>query len=220
MRKLIYIALLLAFVFAAGFAVAEHYGYTDPELVEEWMRGLRQSTGSAAVVAGVIVALLVVDLLFPVPSSVVMALSGMLLGPVLGGLVSSLGAMAAACLGFWACRLGGKRAYRRLVSEEELGRTSEWFRRYGVIAIVISRPIPMLTEILSCLAGLTELPFRTFLLAALLGTVPICFVYSVVGSLGDMSDPWPVVWISIFVPAVGWLIARRIKKKPVKLENL
>ncbi len=211
MRKLFYFALLLAVVFAALFFIAEKAGYTDPELVEEWIRGLGQSTGSSAIVAAIIIGLLVVDLLLPVPSSVVMAVSGMLLGPFIGGIVSFLGAMAAACLGFWACRLGGAKAYRRLVSEAEVGKSSDWFRRYGVIAIVVSRPIPMLTEILSCLAGLTELPFRTFFFAALLGTLPICFVYSIVGSLGDVGDPWPIVWISIAIPAVGWLVARRIK---------
>lgn len=211
MKTYFIVALLLAAFFVAGFLVAEHLGATNSALWEAWMRGLGQSTESAVVVALAIIGLLVVDLVIPVPSSVVMAASGMLLGPILGGIVSFVGAMAAACLGFWACRLGGRRAFERFVSPEEVGRTSEWFERYGTVAIIVSRPIPMLTEILSCLAGLTEVRFTTFVVAAALGTLPICFVYSVIGSLGDISNPWPVVWVSILIPAAGWIVARRIK---------
>lgn len=211
MRKLVAVAIALAVFFTVCFLLADRLGLAEPRLWEEWIRGVQQSTGSTVLVAVAIAGLLIVDLVLPVPSSVVMSVSGMLLGPLWGGLVSFVGAMAAACIGFWACRLGGSGAFQRFVEPGEVGRTAEWFRRYGVIAIVVSRPIPMLTEILSCLAGLTTLPFRTFLLAAVLGTLPISFVYSVVGSLGDASDPWPVVWISLLVPAVGWFVARRVK---------
>ncbi len=209
-RFSIIIAAMLAF-FTVGFLVADHFGYMDPEKVHQWFAGLQQTSRGQMAVAGIISGLLAVDLILPIPSSVIMAASGMLLGVWIGGIASFLGAILAACSGFWICRRGGRRVFRRLIGNQETRRIDRWFSKYGVYAIIISRPIPMLTEILSCLAGLSALRFRTFLLSSILGTLPICFVYSYFGSRGDITDPWPAVWVSIVIPAIGWVIARRIK---------
>jgi uncharacterized membrane protein YdjX (TVP38/TMEM64 family) len=88
-----------------------------------------------------------------------------------------------------------------------------WFKKYGVYAIIISRPIPMLTEILSCTAGLYHFPVRSFLAASVLGTLPICFVYSYFGNQGSITNPWPLVCVAVVVPALGWLVAYFIKRK-------
>jgi hypothetical protein len=31
-----------------------------------------------------------------------------------------------------------------------------------------------------------------------------------VGSRGEAGSPWPAVWVSLLVPAAGWLLARRL----------
>ncbi len=211
MKKFILVALMMLAVFAALFLIAEELGYTDATFVQEKIQTLHDSPNGKWVVAMAVVVLLGVDLVLPVPSSLVMAASGMFLGSVLGGVVASVGAMLAALLGYGLCRLYGQRAMRKLVSEEEITGVTTWFDEYGVIAIIISRPVPMLTEVLSCLAGLSGLRFSVFMGAAALGTLPICFIYSYVGSLGDMTDPWPMVGIALVVPALGWIIARRVK---------
>ncbi|MHC4885625.1 MAG: TVP38/TMEM64 family protein, partial [Planctomycetota bacterium] len=173
---------------------------------------LRSSSTGRLITAAAVVGLLVVDILLPIPSSIVMALSGKLLGCLLGGTVAFVGAMAAALIGFFACRWGGHRVFDRLVGEADSTRVRVWFERWGVYAIVISRPVPMLTEILSCLAGLSSVPPRTFCLASLLGTLPVAFVYGYVGSRGSIADPLPAILVSLLVPAAGWFVTRRIKK--------
>jgi uncharacterized membrane protein YdjX (TVP38/TMEM64 family) len=209
--RILLLAVAFGTLFAATFAAAAALGYADSAVWQGWLDGVRASTGGRAAAAAAIVAMLVVDLVVPVPSSVVMTAAGALLGPWLGALVSFVGALAAACVGFWACRVGGRGVARRLVGEADLERTRGWFERWGVYAIVVSRPIPMLTEVLSCLAGLTSLPFRTFLAASALGTAPICVVYAIAGSRGSVTDPLPLVVVALAVPAVGWFVARRVK---------
>ena len=157
------------------------------------------------------IGLLTIDLLLPVPSSIVMALSGKLLGTWWGGAASFAGAMLAAAIGYGACRRWGESAFRRLIGGADRERVRAWFQRYGVYAIILSRPVPMLTEILSCLAGLSAMRARTFFGAAVLGTLPICFVYSYVGSRGSLTDPWPAIWIALAIPAAGWLLVRWLK---------
>jgi uncharacterized membrane protein YdjX (TVP38/TMEM64 family) len=115
--------------------------------------------------------------------------------------VAFVASMFTAILGFTACRLGGQVWRRRIGGGEDLEKAGAWFERYGVFAILISRPIPMLTEVLSCLAGMSAMRVRTFLVATALGHLPVCVFYSFIGSRGDFADPWPVLSISLAVPA-------------------
>lgn len=210
MKKLSLILLAMVLFLIFGFILADSFGYMDPEKWQGWLKGVQSSSQGRIFVAVTILGLLMIDLLLPVPSSLVMAFSGMFLGVWIGGVVSFLGAILAACMGFGLCRWGGQAAFKRLIGNQDLSRINRWFSQYGVYAIIISRPIPMLTEILSCLAGLTAIRFRIFLVSSILGTLPICFVYSYVGSKGDITDPWLAIWIAILIPALGWLITRRI----------
>jgi uncharacterized membrane protein YdjX (TVP38/TMEM64 family) len=217
--KRIWLTVVAMLVFCSAlFVAAEQAGWLAPAVTEQFLARLHASPRGQVGVALAVAGLLAVDVLLPIPSSLVMALAGKLLGPVTGGLAACLGAGLSAAIGYGACRWGGERAFRRLVGDRDTARLRAWFERYGVYAIVLSRPVPMLTEILSCLAGLAAMPVRPFALAAALGTVPICFVYSYVGSRGDLRDPWPAIWIALVIPALGWLFVRRLHRPPTAPE--
>ncbi len=203
----------LVVIFSLMFLFGESLGIMEEQFIEENIAKL-EASGLGKIAVGItVVALLVTDILLPIPSSIVMTLSGKFLGFVPGALAASLGAMCAAWIGFFSCRWGGKKAFLRLIGDKDVGRIRNWFDKYGVFAIILSRPVPMLTEILSCLAGLSQLSSRAFTLASLLGTIPICFVYAWFGSVSSGSNPWPAVWISLVIPAIGWLCVRLIEWK-------
>ncbi len=211
MKRFLFLAACLLVVFASLYVLAERLGYADGAFLVARFEALQASPGGRVWVAVAIAGLLAVDLVLPVPSSVLMTFSGAVLGVGLGTAVSLAGAMLSAALGFGACRWGGQRAFRGLMGAQDLTRVNVWFQAYGVYAIVLSRPVPMLTEILSCLAGLTDLPGRTFFLAVVLGTLPVCLVYAYAGSISSPANPWPAVLIALLVPAAGWVAVRRIK---------
>jgi uncharacterized membrane protein YdjX (TVP38/TMEM64 family) len=142
-----------------------------------------------------------------------MTLSGKFLGFLLGSVVAFTGAMLAAWIGFFACRIGGKKLFIRLIGEKDISRFRTWFEKYGIFAIILSRPVPMLTEILSCLAGLSQVSPLTFTLAAICGTLPICFVYSYFGHISSIFNPWPAVWVALAIPALGWGVIRFLNRK-------
>jgi len=213
MKRLALIAVSLLAIFSCLFVIADHLGYTDEQHVATQIRALEHSPRGQLLVAGAIIGLLAIDLLLPVPSSVVMAVSGMVFGAWLGTLISFAGALLAALLGFYACRWGGRRVFQRLLGEDDRTAIDEWFGTYGVYAILFSRPVPMLTEILSCLAGLSDLRPRTFILATALGTFPVCLVYGYFGSVSSPTNPWPAACVALLIPAVGWLVVRRIKAR-------
>lgn len=199
--------------FSVSFVVAEKMGWMSTEFIKPKLEAVRQSNGGMLAAFGVIIFLLVIDILLPVPSSVVMMLSGALLGAWLGGLASFIGAMAAAWIGFFGCRYGGARFFQRMVGNEDTGKVEQWFNDYGTAAIIISRPVPMLTEILSCLAGLSGVSAVRFSVASIAGTLPICFIYSYVGNKGILTDPMTAVWVAVLIPAAGWLFTHWVKKR-------
>ncbi|MFW6056791.1 MAG: TVP38/TMEM64 family protein [Chloroflexota bacterium] len=208
MKRTFVIGVALFALLTLLYVLFESRGWFTGEAIAAWLSNLRESpVGIIGVSTGVGI-LLVADIVLPVPSSVVMTVSGMLLGVWLGALASFGGAMAAALTAFYICRLGGTGVFERIVGNAEIVRVTRWFERYGVFAIVLSRPVPMLTEVLSCLAGLSRMHPVVFVAAAALGALPISLVYAVAGSHGSLGNPWPAAVAALGIPAVGWALVR------------
>ncbi len=198
----------LLIVFAGLFALAEWQGWLQPDAIVHALKMLKEGGSHPATVAIGIAGLLAIDLLLPVPSSIVMIAAGMLLGPWAGTAASFTGAMLSAAIGYCGCRWGGERAFRRLAGERDAAQVRAWLARYGVYAIVISRPVPMLTEVLSCLAGLARMPAGAFFGASAVGTLPVCVVYAVAGHVGAKGALWLTALIAVALPAAAWLAVR------------
>jgi membrane protein DedA with SNARE-associated domain len=145
--------------------------------------------------------LLAADLVLPVPSSVVLAAGGAAAGWKLAALAGTAGMLAGNLAGYWLCRSFGGSALRRFVKPEEAERFGRWLDRWGPAALVISRLVPMMAETLSCLAGLGRMGFGRFLVALVLGTVPVAVFFACWGERGTH-----VVAVSLAAPAAGWLV--------------
>lgn len=188
------------------YLLAHACGWLQPDAVEAQLSAWRQAPETAAWVAPCIAGLLAADLVLPIPSSLVMMASGALLGPLTGTVSSFLGAMTGALLGFLLCRRFGQIAFHRLVGDAEYARVSAFLERYGAWAILLSRSVPMLTEVTSCVAGLGSMPLGRFLALASAGTLPLCAVYAIIGArAGDGTLPalWALL-LAFLLPAVGY----------------
>jgi len=166
----------------------------------------------------VAIALIMADLVVPLPAPAIMAALGLIYGPVLGGLYASAGSFCAALLGYGLCRLIGPRAAAWIAGPREVERVSGFFEAHGMWAIAFSRFLPAVPEVLACLAGLTRMPFQRFFLGNLLGSIAVGFTYAYLGAQGE-DDPaaalgWAVVLPFAAVPIFFILIARRRKSPP------
>jgi 3-dehydroquinate synthase len=143
--------------------------------------------GTAALLFG----LLTVDIILPVPSSLVMIASGSLLGIVWGSAVALAGSLGGQWLGYELARRYGQAAAVRLVGPGELDRMATLMARHGAVAVVVTRALPIL-------------------LAALAGTAPIVIVYAWAGAVArDTGTLIPAVIILLGVAATGWMVTRR-----------
>ncbi len=174
------------------FAVVEAAGV-------EWLsdpRPLLDAGGVLAAVTGI--GLLVADVLLPVPSSGVMLAHGALFGILVGATLSLVGSLSAFSLGF-ALGRRGERAVERLVAEEERSRADQLLRRWGVLAIVVTRPVPILAETVAFMAGSSPLGWRTSLGAALVGSLPAAVLYAVAGALAASFATGAVVFAAVIL---------------------
>lgn len=156
---------------------------------------------AAAGLAGV--ALLATDVLLPVPSSVVMVAHGALYGVALGTLLSLVGSVGAALLAFALGRRGGP-LLDRLVPPAARSRRGAVLRRWGPLAIIVTRPVPLLAETVAVLAGASSLRWRQLVLAAALGALPSAFLYAWAGAAaGGLGTAWVALAIAATAAVFG-----------------
>ena len=168
----------------------------------QWLRGWG-AWGWLAVIG-----LLVSDLFLPVPATPEMSAAGVLYGTLIGGLVSAAGSFAAGMAGYGLCRSFGRGFAVRLAGEDELAQHETLFQRSGPWLVAASRWMPVLPEVVSCLAGLTRMPVRVFAVSLACGSIPMGFVYAAIGAAGQ-DHPRLALGLSLLVPPVLWLLVRR-----------
>jgi uncharacterized membrane protein YdjX (TVP38/TMEM64 family) len=213
--RLLVTSILLALVLCVPFFIwGEDFGrWFTGDAAVQWIRA-RGAWGWLAVIA-----LLVSDLVLPLPATPVMSAAGFLYGVWLGGVLSAAGSFAAGMAGYWLCRSFGRGVAVRLVGEEELSEHETLFHRSGPWLVAVSRWMPVLPELVSCLAGLTRMPPRIFTAALACGAVPMGFVYAAIGATGRES-PLLAICLSVAVPPLLWMILRpRLRAAPPAVEN-
>lgn len=180
---------------ASGFALLN-----DPAPVMDAARPV-------AAVAGVF--LLVADVFLPVPSILVMVANGALFGVFWGTLLSLVGSLGAALTGFAVGR-AGEDLVRRFVTPKEHERAGAMLQRWGVLAIAVSRPVPILAETVAILAGSSPLTWTQAFLAAFAGSLAPCLAYAWAGSAAGTLGMQTLIFAGILATtALMLLVIRR-----------
>ncbi len=192
-------ALVVALVVA--FAVVESAGV--PVLTEP--RAAMSGGGIAAALVGV--GLLVGDVVLPVPSSLVMLAHGALFGVVLGALLSLVGTVGAAVAGVWIGRRGGRLL---AVPTAERRRARALVDRWGAVAVVATRPVPVLAEATAIMVGAAGASPLRVAAAAAIGGLPAALMYALAGSLVVGLASGAVVFIAVLaVAGAFWFLVAR-----------
>jgi uncharacterized membrane protein YdjX (TVP38/TMEM64 family) len=181
------------------------------DTIEMWTQDFLESAGErSALVAAVLGTLLAIDILLPVPSSVVSTAAGLFLG-FTGGMMTSLVGMTFSCsAGFWLGARFGRPMASRLVGTGELQRLEEMSRRVGDWLIVVARPVPVLAEASILFAGMSRMPPHRFVLLTTLSNLGISAVYAGIGALSATLNSFLLaVAASILVPLLAMMIMRR-----------
>jgi uncharacterized membrane protein YdjX (TVP38/TMEM64 family) len=185
-------------------------------LVVEWagiplLVDPRPSLDTVSVVAAMIgVGLLVVDAVAPVPSSVVMVALGATFGLVGGVVLSVVGSVGGFAVGY----LIGRRSRGSLtpaLDGDDVLRGAALVRRWGVLAVVVSRPLPLLAETVAFTTGAFGMRPMAAFAAAVVGTVGPAVAFSYAGSRGASTADGAVVFVLVAVASsLCWAAGRRL----------
>lgn len=207
MRSIAIFSFLLIVFFLVLFFVANTIGLGFEETVE-WMK-----TEGAVWAALVGILLLIFDFFLPVPSSLVMIYNGVLFGPVWGAVLSLIGGLGASFTGYYAGK-SGKKFLLRFIPKAEIERSERFFNKWGLPVIAITRPVPLLSEAGSVVAGMSGVTKTNMLGYSLLGLVPSSIIYAITGAYALAIEGGIISFaIVIGISAVGWGISYFFQKK-------
>ncbi len=164
--------------------------------------------GGGPLAAALGLGLLVGDVALPVPSSAVMVAHGALFGVWAGAALSVAGSVGAAALAF-ALGRRGEALLTRLVSPAAKARADGLLRRFGALAIVVSRPIPIVAETVAILAGASPMGWTRLLLASAAGALPASLLYALAGATRGTGGGLAVFALVLGAAALTWLVGRR-----------
>jgi uncharacterized membrane protein YdjX (TVP38/TMEM64 family) len=143
---------------------------------------LLETTRSRPVLALTIAALLAVDVLLPVPSSIVSTGAGTLLGFAWGTAASAVGMTAGCLVGYWVGRRLGRAGAIKVVGESELTRAESAVSSMRDVALLVCRPVPVLAEASVVAAGTLRIPFARFAVVVATANVAVSAWYASIGT--------------------------------------
>lgn len=171
----------------------------------------------APLLAAAEVGILAADILLPVPSSLVTTLGGASLGVAAGTACGWLGMTLGSLAGWLIGRAVAPRGPAASDADARAALESRE-RRFGPLAIVLTRPLPILAEAAALMAGATGMPCRTFLAAAAAANLAIAFAWSLAGRLGRDADS--LQWVAIAAVAVPAVVAASVAARRSSPERI
>ncbi len=148
--------------------------------------------------------ILTADILLPVPSSIVMYMNGYVLGIVAGASVSFTALLIGSLIGYY---LGQFTSMGLKAKKEE--RANAFLQKYGAMAILITRGIPVLSESICVVCGYNKMPLKQYVLMNVIGYLPLCVLYASFGNAGYDSHNFILSFgLSLLVSAAFWYFGK------------
>ena len=181
-----------------------------PALDENAIKALIAGSGRIGpiVMIGLMTLAIVVS---PIPSGPIALAAGAIFGTLLGAIYVIIGAVFGAIIAFGAARWFGHAAIR--TSDNAILRFIAAPRSQAALMAVVfaSRLVPFISfDAVSYAAGVTNLTFPRFVVATLLGVVPVSFALTAMGAGLHDHGPSPALLAAIagitLIPVIGkWL---------------
>ncbi len=150
--------------------------------LENWTNYFFQTSPTSLATSLVIGILLSIDIVAPVPSSVVSTAGGYFLGFVWGTVLSVVSMTVSCLIGYWLGARFGRGAAERFVNQKEIQRFESLQKKYGDFIIIISRSIPLLAETSVLFAGIGRMKISRFIFMVTISNLGISVVYAAVGA--------------------------------------
>jgi uncharacterized membrane protein YdjX (TVP38/TMEM64 family) len=155
-----------------------------------------------------------------VPVTVLVSLTGLAFGPVLGPIYAMAGCLASASTAFAIGRGLGQRRVRAWHGGDRIARLTRTLHRNGTLAVFLVRKIPAPFMLVNILLGASAVRYREFVAGTALGMTAM--VVALAGLGYQLADMWrapslgSVVRALLFVAmpmTVAWLINHQLRAR-------
>lgn len=160
------------------------------------------------------IALLMADVVLPLPSSVIGVLLCWTLGPFWGAVTVAVGAWLAFALGYVLGRVLPEARLRRWVGAALWDRARGLARQRALWWIVAARPLPVLAELSALLAGVWRVPPLAAFAHAAWSSCVVGALYGASAWLG-LGEPHPAAMLPamLALPTAMWLVHRILLRR-------
>ncbi len=146
--------------------------------VDRWFASFEDRSSATWLVASIVVALLAVDIVAPVPSSLVAAFAGVTFGAWVGSLLVFAGLGISCGLGYLFASSARAGMQRHRWGASALRSAAAVRGRHRAFAIVAARPIPLLAEATVVAAALTPMRRATFVGSCCAGNLVAAMMFA------------------------------------------
>ncbi len=160
----------------------------------------------------VIVGALGIDIIFPIPSTIIYTIAGNLLGLWTGFLAIFSGMSVCSIAGYLLGRFSGKAFSKKILSIQERGRMEKWGTAGSRWLIMVSKGLPLMNETVCITCGFAKMGFVKYLAYSFAGTVPVAFVYAYLGNIAENVTQIIIIICACFLTALfaTYLIRKKL----------
>lgn len=157
-----------------------------------------------------------------IPGHLLMFASGYLYGFTMGFLLTWLTTILASQATFFLARKAGKPLVYRLASKELIGKWNNIADKQGIIFYIFSFSLPIFpADVMSYVAGFTSISARRYLVANLIGHLPVAILMNLAGAYGfELTTGWAISIVLLGIIAfVIWLRYINIFEKKLNIDQ-
>lgn len=171
-------------------------------------------------VSVLVITALTADVFLPVPNGLTNTLAGSVLGWGLASAVVWVGLTLGCIFGYVVGRFAGRPIARKLVGVDDLVSAENLSKDISVTGLIITRPVPMFSELATLAAGITRMPFLSFLLATGITNVGVAIVFAGLGAAALESGSATLAFLgAALLPAVCWIGYKTFSAQNLRTQN-
>ena len=192
------------------------------------------ATISAGGYLGIVALMAIESVCIPLPSEIIMPFSGYLVSTgrfdlILAATAGAVGCNVGSTVAYFVGRYGGRPLVERwgayiFMSRRELEAADRFFARFGGLAVLIGRLLPVIRTFIALPAGIARMKQLPFQVYTFVGSWPWCFALAYVGyRLGQRwdSDPrlrqimhrFDYLVVALIVVAAGLFLWSRVRHR-------
>ena len=185
----------------------------EPSLANYGTIALDWAGSNKLFISFIVILALAADVILPIPNGLTNTFAGMSLGWAISSLVVWIGLNLGACIAYLLGRGAGRPLARKLISNDEFEEAENSLKNFNILGLILSRPVPGFAELIAITAGLSKMPFKTFILVVSTANIGVAIIFSGIGAAAIESNSSSLAFFGVAIlPAALYFMYIKLYK--------